>query len=865
MEKGTTISHYEILEKLGQGGMGVVYKARDTRLSRDVALKFLSPHLTADNHAKTRFLREARAASSLDHPNISVIHEIGDTEDGRSFISMSYYNGETLKKRLERGPIDIGKAVQIALKIANGLQYAHEKGIVHRDIKPENIMLTDRGDVKIVDFGLAKLVRDSGFTATGNRGGTLAYMSPEQLKGEAADHRTDLYSLGILLYEMLTGKHPHKEEHEAALMYSIVNVDPAPPSIINSAVPGELEEIVLKLIKKNPNNRFSSAEDVVAQLKEYLDKSGSVLDKKLTGLKNRFIGKKTFATVLIAVLVITALALPDSRSSVLQLFNATTTPDDIHLVVLPFNNVGDDPANKAFNVGLMETLTSSLTLLQPRDVSYWVVSASEVRHRNITSASDALKEFNATLAVYGSVQRLADQIRLTLNVVDTETLRQIKSELISVPTDSLQRLQDEAVLTLAGMLNIERETRTELPLTAGGTIVSESYEFYLEGRGYLQDYQDPENIERAISLFERAIELDPQYTLAYAGLGEAYWRMYDETRDAKWVDRAIEYAERAKNLNNSLPAVHVTLGMIQRGTGRYDEAVISYKKALELDAEHADAYRGLALAYDQLGNTEDAEKTYKQAIRLQPSYWAGYNQLGGYYMNQGRIREAIEQYKKVTELIPDSNYGFFNLGVAYYYLDDFQKAIDMFNKTVEIEPDYDVYSNLATLYYYHESNYEKAAEMYDNALELRDHDYRVWGFYASALRWSGADTKKVEQIYNKALRMAEEEKSINPRDAQLLTHIAGYHAALGNDAEAREHLLEALEIAPDNIEVMDSAGRIFEQLGERDRALSLITRAVERGYPLLEIENDPGLRELRSDTAYIQFMKEFTDNEKTRE
>lgn len=856
MKKGTTISHYTILEKLGEGGMGVVYKARDTKLDRDVALKFLSPQLTADKSAKTRFVREARAVSILDHPNISVIHEIGDTNVGHSFISMSYYDGDSLKERLENGPINIENAVKIATEIAKGLQYAHDKGIIHRDIKPANIMLTDRGEVKIVDFGLAKLANETGFTETGERGGTLTYMSPEQLQGDNVDHRADLYSLGILMYEMFTGKRPYKEEHKAALMYSIVNTDPSPPTIINSSVPKKVEEIILKLIKKNPDERFKSAGDVAGKLEGYLDEPDSILVNKLPGLKNLLNKNRMFISVLIIVLAVTSLSIPDARNTVFQLFEPASSPDDIHLVVLPFANVGDDPAHKPFNDGLIETLTSSLTLLQPRDVSYWVVSASEVRDRGITSAAGALKEFNATLAVYGSVQRLTDQVLLTLNLVDTKTSHQIKSDLIWVPMDSLQRLQDEAVITLARMLEIERDTRTDLPLTAGGTTVSESYEYYLEGRGYLQHFQDIENIERAISLFEDAINLDPQFTLAYAGLGEAHWRMYDVTRNSEWVEQAIEYGERAKELNSSLPAVHVTLGMIQRGTGRYEEAVNSYRRALEIDSENADAYRGLALAHEQLGNIGEAEETFQRAIRLKPTHWAGYNLLGRFYLRQGRVHEGIQQYEKVIELIPDSNLGFSNLGVAYFLLEDFQKAIEMFTKAVEIEPEYDVYSNLATLYYY-ESKYQEAAEMYKNALNISERDHRVWGNYATALRWSGADSEEVRETYRKALSMAEEEKIVNPRDAQLIVRIAGYQAALGNDSEARRQLSDALENAPDNIEIIGDAGRIFEQLGDRDRALSLVKKALERGYPLLEIENDPQLNAFRNDTSFVRFMSEL--------
>ena len=856
---GQSISHYKILEKLGEGGMGVVYKAHDTKLERTVALKFLSADLTANPQTKSRFIQEARAASRLDHPNISVIHEIGDTDDGRSFICMGYYDGETLEERIERDPPDIETSVSIALQIAKGLQSAHKSGIVHRDIKPANIMITSGAEVKIVDFGLAKLMSESGITETGRSVGTLAYMSPEQLQGKKIDTRTDLYSLGVLLYEMITGQRPFAEEHYAALMYSIVNVDPPPPSLINPSVPKELDQIVLQLISKNPDQRYKSASAVVEKLNHYLSEKKVPFHKNRAGLIGFISQPKAIFAALLVVIIIAVLSFPDSRSSLPSFFNITSAPDDIHLVVLPFLNVGEDPANQPFNDGLMEILTSSLTMLQPQDISYWVVSASDVRQQNVTSARDALREFNATLAVYGSLQKLSNRIQLTLNLVDTKTARQIDSRMLSVSADSLPHLQDEAVYLLAQMLNID-DKGPGFTTGAGSTTVARSYELYLEGRGYLQDFQMFENIERAINLFNKAIELDPEYAQAYAGLGEAYRRMYDETRDSEWVDLAIQYSERAKEINNELPAVHVTLGMIQQATGRYDKAVNSFRRALELDSVNADAYRGLARAYVQLGSIDQAEETYKRSIRLRPTYWAGYNQLGGFYYGQGKYTEAVQQYEKVIELIPNSSLGYSNLGAMYYYLEEYPKAIELFNRAAEIEPRYDIWANLATLHYYHESNFEEAAKMYENALSISDHNHRVWGYLASASYWAGRDSLTVKEYYQKALTLAREEKRVNPRDAELLVNIASYQTALGDLSEARQNLTYALELAPENISVICNAGIAYEKLGDRDRALTLITNALERGYAYSEIENDPHLRDFLRDPRFISFIQDFTTN-----
>jgi serine/threonine protein kinase/Flp pilus assembly protein TadD len=853
---GTTISHYQILEKLGEGGMGVVYKAQDTKLNRTVALKFLPPLKSADSKSMERFLQEARATSMLDHPNISVIHEIGDTDDGRSFICMGYYDGQTLKEKLETDPPDINASIDIVLQIAAGLERAHEEGIIHRDIKPGNIMITARGEVKIVDFGLAKLLNESGVTETGRGVGTLPYMSPEQLQGRNVDSRSDLYSLGIILYEMLTGRHPHEEEHYAALMYSIINTEPPPPSILNPAVPKEIDEIVLKLIEKSPEKRFKSATELIDQLEQAMDFEDSASGVPVPAIRPILRQPKIALIILLVILILSALSVPSSRNTFFKFAGLTTTPDEIHLAVLPLLNVGDDPENKAFNDGLVETLTSSLTMLQPQNVSYWVVSSSEVRQRNVTSAQDALREFKATHVLYGSTQPLPNRFRLTLNLVDTRTAHQISSRVLTVSAEHLHSLQDEAVRAVTDMLNIEGTAVSTFASYTGLTSDPESYELYLKGRGFLQNYQDPDNISRAIALFEEAIELDPEYTLAYAGLGEASWRMYNETRQSDWVETARMNSRRAMASDRAHPEVFITDGLIQNGTGDYDAAVQSYRYALDLDPVNFEAHIGLSAAHEQLGNIDEAEEILKTAIRLRPSYWAGYNKLGELYLNQGRFSDAIPQYEDVIDLIPNSSWGYSNLGVVYYYLDEHQKAIELFHRAVEIEPDYHIYSNLGTMHYFR-SNFEESAGMYENALSIRDNDYSIWGFLAAASKWAGKDSSSVHTYYRRALELALNEKNVNPRDAQLLADIAGYQAALGQSDAALSHLDDAIRFAPDNFFIKASIGIVLEQLGERDRALNLIIEAVEGGYPLYEIENDPHLLELVNEPDFIRFKESF--------
>ncbi len=533
------------------------------------------------------------------------------------------------------------------------------------------------------------------------------------------------------------------------------------------------------------------------------------------------------------------------------------SPDEIHLVVLPFTNIGDNPDQQMFSDGLMETLTSSLTMLKPQDVSYWVVASSEVRQKNVMSAADALNKFNATLAVHGSIHQLADHIRLTLNLIDTKTSHQVDSRVLTVPIESLPHLQNEVLLSLAEMINIEIDRSTLASLTAGNTKIPKAYEFYLTGIGHLQYYQNENNISEAISFFDKALLLDPEYSIALAASGLAHWRMYDLTKDAHWAERAIKLSEKAIALDESSPSVYNTLGMIQNGQGKYDLAVQSFRNALELDPYNADAFSGLANAYEHLGNIQMAEEIFKEAVSLQPEYWASYNELGGFYVRQGMFRKAIIPYTKVIELLPNNRNGYSNLGAVYYYLSDYKNAIEMFKKSVEIEPGYVAYSNLGTLYFY-ESDFENAVRMFEEALNISDHDYRVWGHLAAAYRWAGEDSLKTAGLFRKAVELAEQERDINPRDANLFTRLAGYKAALGEAAYARNLLSKALQIAPENIHIIGDAGRTYEQLGNREKALELISQAIQKGYPVSELEKDPHLENLRNDPAYKKITREFS-------
>ncbi|MDX1488766.1 MAG: protein kinase, partial [Acidiferrobacterales bacterium] len=566
---GRRITHYQILERLAGGGIGVVYKALDTLLGRPVALKFLPAHLNSHEATRTRFIHEAKAASALDHANLGYIHEIGESDDGRLFIAMAYYRGETLKKKIEQGPLPLDEALDYAVQIADGLACAHRAGIIHRDIKPANIMVTgptrardteattqqvsgsSPGVVKIVDFGLAK-VHDVGITRTGARLGTVSYMSPEQGRGTEVDHRTDIWALGVVLYEMLTGERPFKGDYEAAVLYAALNSSPPSLSSLRPDLPLRLEQVVLQCLQKDVADRYQDVEMLRSDLEAIRQGVPPIGAPSRPRSRERWpsvqVWQRLFRWPLLAIPLVLGVVL------LAVWFSWSNVPEQRHLAVLPFTVIGETTDARAFSAGLLESLTSKLTQIeQYQEGSLWVVPAAEVTAS--MTPSDARAQLGVTLVVSGSVQMQGERVRLTLNLIDTENRRQIASEQIDHRNTEALALQDEAVLMLARMLRVRLKRNEREELTAGSTEKSQANAFYLRGWGYLRNYQTVEEVELAIDHFRKAIDVDPDFALAYAGLGEAYWQKFRRTDDVQWVDDAIEHSQHALRLNDRLAPV----------------------------------------------------------------------------------------------------------------------------------------------------------------------------------------------------------------------------------------------------------------------------------------------------------------------
>lgn len=853
---GQTVSHYKILEKLGEGGMGVVYKARDTKLDREVALKFLSTHLIASEKEKQRFTREAKAVAALNHPNICTIHNV-DEHNGRQFIVMEYIEGSTLREKLRENGLKVQTALPYAIQILKALKEAHSKGIVHRDIKCNNIMVTPDDRIKIMDFGLAKLKGSAQVTKTGKTVGTITYMSPEQVRGEEVDRRSDIWSFGVVLYEMLTGVMPFKEDYEHAVMYSILNEDPPPVTSVNPSLPHELEGIVNRCIAKDPSERYQNVAGLLEDLPGILDTKISMGSTRAAGgpILNKVTKQRATlagAVILsIGVLMFAILAYNDNSEQNTAFEGVEAGP--IRLAVLPIK--GDDQSRQIFRDGLSETITSNLTKMEQSHEDFWVVPAEEVRNLGVTSLSEVHKTLGVNYAITGSLQPFGEQLRLIFNLVDAKNRRQVGSTIIDEDASNIPALYERSVENVLNMLNVEFQSETREVMTAGHSAVSLAFEKYIEGIGHLQRYDRIENINDAIDSFKQSIELDPEFALAHAGLGQAYWRKYDYTRETNWLELADEVARAALDINSNLTQVNITMGVINADFGRYEEAVENFNNVLASDPTNADAYRELARVYESLGEIEKAESTTRRSIQLKPDYWAGHNMLGTIYLENNQYENAIEKFKKVIELTPDNYTGYMNLGSAYLYLGRNDEARSMLEKSLDLEETYDASNNLATLYYV-EGRYKDAARMFETALELGDSNYLLWGNLASAYYWAPGEREKAEAAFERAIELAKEQKEFNPNDPLVTIDLAGYQAKIGDEENARNNIQTALELAPDNTLVMFIAGTAYEQMSDREEALHWIEKAIEHGHSKSEIMNQPDLQDLISDERFERLIED---------
>ncbi len=854
---GQAISHFKILEFLGEGGMGVVYKALDLALNRTVALKFIQPSLLPIPEEKTRFLREAQAAAALNHPHIMAVYEVGEAE-GRTFIAMECLDGVTLRDRIQSAPLVLGEMMEMAVQLADGLEEAHDKGVIHRDIKPSNIMVTGKNRIKLMDFGLAHLSEVSQ-TLTAGIQGTVAYMSPEQAVGEPVDHRTDIWSLGVVLYEMLTGSLPFPGERAQAVVHNILNKEPAPLSKIRSDIPLEVETIVGRCLKKNPQDRYPSASALKADLVAF----GRTVSPELAALTltktlvHRRVTRRVWRAWLPAGVVIAVLAaviiIPSSRRQVQGWLGIGGLPQ-IRLAVLPFVVAGGKEEDRASCDGLVDIVTHNLTQLQRYEETLRVVPSAEVRLVEGPSAQKLHRSLRVNRMLSGSVNYTAEKAALTVSLIDAEDVRTLNSETIPVNSVSDEELPNTVTDLAIRWLGFHPGPEVRRVLTAKTSCLPTTNSLYRQARGYLGRYEAKENLAIAIDQFKKVIELDPTCAQAFAGLGEACLREYQNSSRPEFLNEALNAAQRAKELNRESPEVHITLGIILRDMGQGEDSRRELTEAIRLDPKSADAYRELGYVFIQLKEPGKAEEAFKTAIDLNKDSWSGYSHLGYFYLTQKEYARAAQNFQKVIELTPDNTRGYTNLGTAYFYLYDLPQAIQTTEKALSIKATSPVYNNLGT-YYFLEKRYAEAVRAFEQAVELGKKVPSTWGNLADAYRYVPGLEGKAAQAYEEAIALAREGLSHNPKDWQLLRRLARYHAQLGFRTEALTEIGKARELAPKNALVLESSVQVYELLGMRDEALRALEELVLAEGSLQMIALSPDLEKFRRDPRYAAIMK----------
>ena len=869
-QPGSVIGAYQILEALGRGGMGEVYRARDTRLGRRVAIKFLSAHLQGNAAAAARLDREARLASALNHPGIVTVYDVGRLADGRPFVVMELIEGVSLGSRLGDGRMRLREAIDLAVQVSEALATAHEAGIVHRDLKPQNIMLTAQGRAKVVDFGLSKNLpvpadADEPTMAldriTGEHAvlGTAGYMAPEQILGHPADARADQFALGAILYEMLTGRRAFSRDSGVQTMSSILEDDPLPIADVRDDVPPAALAIVSRCLAKRPEGRYASTRDLTHDLRDVLEQIvvESRSDTRSRPRPRPRLARPWLVPVASGVLIVAALVgLFAWQRGSSPIEAAAPGPAALRqIVVLPLNNITKDPSDQVFADGLVETLTSSLTQLERFQHKLRVVPASEVRGAKISTAKEARQSFGATLAISGSIQRLPSSVRLTLNLVDTTELVQLSSRTIQLPIDKEALTQDTVVGAATALLALQLDPDAQHALTAGGTSLPGAYQAFVQGRGHLQRFdRGVENVDLAIALLNRAVEIDPRYALAHTALGEAYWRKYQIDRQPAAIEQAVAHCEKALAIDNRLAPVHVTLAMIAWGRGRYEEAVAVAQRAVELDPMSSDGYRELGRAYEAMKRLPDAEATYRKAIEARPDDWLAYNSLGSFYLARSRFAEAEAAFKQVTGLTPDNTRGYNNLGSTYFKMGRRDDAAAMWERSTSIRPTYAATSNLGS-YYYSRGRYTDAARAFERAVALSPNNGQLWRNLGAALYWAPGERGKANDAYQQAVELAEAERLVNPRNPSLLAELADSYSMLGRRAEALDAVAAVERLGSGDADAMFNVASAYEQTGERALALQWLEKAIAAGYSRESIERSPGLAELRKDARFAEHTR----------
>lgn len=797
-----------MLSRLGSGGMGDVYLATDTRLQRNVAVK----RLINPERDSALVLKEARAIARLNHPNIAAVYDVIEADE-RWHIVMEYVEGETLAELLKKERLGLHLIVDVAQQIAMALEHAHTQGVIHCDLKPSNVYLTPTGQVKVLDFGLARRRKEASETTALEQGiaGTPAYMSPEQLLQKPLDTRTDIFSFGALLFELCTGERPFEGQSVVETVTAVLYSQTPSPRALNSEVTPPLEAIISRSLAKEREERYATFSEIRSDLRDCLNADAKVPAAPVTDA--------TAARRVVAV--------------------------------LPFLNITGETVHDFLGVGIAEILISALGRVT--NLNVLSIAATLPARKPDRNPMAVAKDLGVTFLIDGAVQKSQDLLRVTASIIKGDTGIVHWSGSLDGPLGGIFDIQTRLSSMVADALSVSPGAAPQAPLSRFPTHSVEAFMAYSKARVLLERIDVPGNIDRSAELLQSALALDPNFAMVHAALGEMHWARYRMTKDPHWVTHAMTSMMEALRLDPNQSEVRYAVASVLRGTGKLQEAAEELQTLLRQRPNSDEAHRLLGTILADQGRVEDAAASIGEAIRLRPNYWGNHFALGHVWYQAGRYKEAIACFKLVTEIQPDHPWGFQALGTAYHALGNLDQAARSYKRAMQLAPTASACANLGTIYY-KQTKYEDAARAYEEAIRLEPKNPNYHRNLGDVFRKLGA-ADRARKTYQMALDLTRSRLQVNPNDAGDLSRLAVYEAKLGLSGDAMAHAARAVELKPTDVDVLFRKA-VTETLSQHiPEALQSLDNALNHGFSLTLVLDDDDLAALRSRPEFTQLLE----------